>query len=58
MKVEFAYILQNLQMVFHGLRLEYALEGSSNFIAWRDRMEVVLEDNGLKEFIDQEDSNQ
>ena len=34
------------------MRLEYALEGSSNYIAWKDRMEVVLEDNGLKEFID------
>eukprot|EP00253_Pinus_taeda_P025116 PITA_25116 len=41
-------------MVFYGLRLEYALEGNSNYIAWKDRMEVVLEDNGLKEFIDQE----
>eukprot|EP00253_Pinus_taeda_P019865 PITA_19865 len=41
-------------MAFHGLRLEYALEGISNFIAWRDKMEAVLEDNGLKEFIDQE----
>jgi len=41
-------------MVFYGLRLEYALEGSSNYIAWKDGMEVVLEDNGLKEFIDQE----
>ena len=41
-------------MAFHGLRLEYALEGNSNFIAWRDMMEVVLQDNGLKEFIDQE----
>ena len=30
-------------MVFYGLRLEY--------IAWKDRMEAVLEDNGLKEFI-------
>ena len=39
-------------MSFNGLRLEYALEGSSNYIAWKDRMEVVLEDNGLKEFID------
>ena len=37
----------------HGcLRIEYALEGSSNYIAWKDMMEVVLEDNGLKEFID------
>jgi len=32
--------------------LEYALESSSNFFAWKDRMEVVLDDNGLKEFID------
>jgi hypothetical protein len=41
-------------MAFNGLRLEYALEGSSNYIAWKDRMEVVLEDNGLKEFIDRD----
>ena len=41
-------------MVFNGLRLEYALDGSSNYIAWKDRMEAVLEDNGLKDFIDQE----
>ena len=34
------------------MRLEYALEGSSNYISWKDRMEVVLEDNRLKEFID------
>ena len=39
-------------MAFNGLRLEYALEGRSNYIARKDRMEVVLEDNGLKEFID------
>ena len=39
-------------MAFNGLQLEYALEGSSNYIAWKDRMEAVLEDNGLKEFID------
>ena len=41
-----------VEMSFNGLRLEYALEGSSNYIAWKDRMEVVLDDNGLKEFID------
>ena len=41
-------------MAFNGFRLEYALDGSSNYIAWKDRMEVVLEDNGLKDFIDQE----
>ena len=39
-------------MDFNGLWLEYALEGSSNYIAWEDRMEAVLEDTGLKEFID------
>ena len=38
-------------MSFNGLRLEYALEGSSNYTARKDRMEAVLEDNGLKEFI-------
>ena len=32
--------------------MEYALEGNSNYIAWKDRMEAVLDDNGLKEFID------
>ena len=39
-------------MSFNGLRLEYALEGSSNYIAWKDMMEAMLDDNGLKEFID------
>ena len=39
-------------MAFNGLWLEYAIKGSSNYIAWKDRMEAVLEDNGLKEFID------
>jgi hypothetical protein len=41
-------------MYFNGLRLEYALEGSSNYITWKDRMEEVLEDNGLKEYIDKD----
>ena len=39
-------------MYFNGLRLEYSLEGNSNYIAWKERMEVVLEENGLNEFID------
>ena len=39
-------------MAFNGLWLEYELEGSSNYIAWKDRMEAALEDNDLKEFID------
>eukprot|EP00253_Pinus_taeda_P011474 PITA_11474 len=39
-------------MSFNTLRLEYALEGISNYISWKERMEAVLDDNGLKEFID------
>ena len=41
-------------MSFNGFRLEYALDGSLNYIAFYDRMEVVLEDNDLKDFIGQE----
>ena len=41
-------------MDFNGLRLEYALEGSSKYVSWKDRMEAVLEDNGLKEFIEKD----
>jgi hypothetical protein len=41
-------------MYFNGLRLEYALEGNSNYIAWKDRIEAVLEDNGLKDYIDRD----
>ena len=41
-------------MSFNGFRLEYALEGSLKYIAWKYRMVAVLEDNGLKEFIDVE----
>jgi hypothetical protein len=41
-------------MDLNGLRLEYALEGISNYITWKDMMEAVLEDNGLKEYIDKD----
>ena len=41
-------------MAFYGLRLEYALEGSSNYMAWKERTEAVLEDDALKDLIDQE----
>ena len=41
-------------MAFNGLRLEYALEGSSKYISWKERMEAILEDNGLKEFIEKD----
>ena len=38
-------------MGFNGLRLEYAFEGNANFIAWKDHMEAVLDENGLLEYI-------
>ena len=41
-----------IKMYFNGLILEYALEVSSNYIAWKDRMEAVLEDNELTKIID------
>jgi len=41
-------------MTFYGLWLQYALDGSSNYIAQKDRMEAMLEDNGMKEFIDRD----
>jgi len=34
-----------------GLRTEHALEGTSNFCAWKDIMEAVLDDNGGLECI-------
>ena len=34
------------------MRLKYDLEGSPNYIAWKDKMEAMLEDNGLNELID------
>ena len=41
-------------MYFNGLRLKYALKGNLNYISWKYRMEAILEDNGLKEFIDKD----
>lgn len=38
-------------MTFNMMRLDYTLEGNSNFIAWKDQMEAVLDDNGLLEYI-------
>ena len=38
-------------MSFNGLRLEYALEGTFNFVAWKDHMEAVLDENVLLEYI-------
>ena len=38
-------------MSIYGLRTEHALEGTLKFYAWKDRMEVVLDDNELLEYI-------
>lgn len=38
-------------MTFNGLKLEYALEGTSNFVAWKDRMEAVLDANRSLEYV-------
>lgn len=32
------------------MRLQYELEGTSNFCAWKDMMEVVLDENGVWEY--------
>ena len=42
------------KMSFNRLRLEYALEGSSSYVARKDHMEAVLDDNGLLEFVEKE----
>jgi len=39
-------------MAFNDLRFKYALDGSLNYITWKDRMEAILKENGLKDFID------
>jgi len=54
LNLEQCFLGVNVAMSFNGLRLEYALEGSSNYITWKDRMEAVLDDNGLKDFIEAE----
>ena len=37
-------------MTFNGLRFKYALEGPSNFYSWKDRMEAMLDENGVLEY--------
>lgn len=34
-----------------GLRLEYALEGTTNFVALKIHMEEILDDNGFLDYI-------
>ena len=40
------------KMDFNGLRLEYALEGTTNFVAWKIHMEEVLYENGILDYIE------
>lgn len=47
-------IHQRRNMSFYELQTEYPFDDSSNHIAWKDKMEAVMEDNGLKEFVDNE----
>jgi hypothetical protein len=35
-----------------GLRFEDRLEGASNFSPWRERIALVLEEQGLWEFVE------
>jgi hypothetical protein len=39
---------------FQWLEVGVCTRGNSNYIAWKDRMEEILEDNGLKDFIDRD----
>ena len=45
-------IQQQIKMSFNGLRLEYALEGNSNYIAWKEKIKEFLDEKILKAFID------
>ena len=38
-------------MSSYDLRIEHAWEGNSIFYAWKDIMKVVLDDNGVLEYI-------
>lgn len=39
-------------MVYQGLRFEDRLDSASNFCSWRERIGVVLEEQGVWEFMD------
>jgi len=41
------------RMAYQGLRANHCLEGASNFVPWKGRITIVLEDNGVGEFIKQ-----
>jgi len=43
---------QQTQMATAGLRFEDRLDGASNFCPWRERINLVLEENGLLEIVE------
>jgi hypothetical protein len=43
---------QQTQMDSVGLRFEERLDGASNFYPWRERIGLVLEENGLLEIVE------
>jgi hypothetical protein len=43
---------QQTQMTSAGLRFEDRLDGASNFYSWRERIGLVLEENGLLEIVE------
>ena len=45
------YLFRYGKIIVNGLNLDYALEDTSNFVSWKDHMEVVVGDNGFLEYI-------
>ena len=41
-----------IQLASVGMRYEDKLEGASNFSPWREQMGLLLEENGLWEFVE------
>jgi len=46
-------VLWTGSMVYEGLSVDHCLEGASNCISWKGRIMIVLEDNGLGDFVKQ-----
>jgi hypothetical protein len=43
---------KQIQMAIAGLRFEDRLDGASNLSPWRERIGLVLEENGLLEIVE------
>ena len=51
MQFSVAGSLQTWEVDLKGMRLEYSLEGDSNFIAWKHHKDAMLNNNGLLEYV-------